>query len=144
MINQSERLGVSGNVIFLGERPKEEIPGLLLSFKIFIFPTLWEGLSTALMEAMVMGLPIIASDIDENKELIIHKKNGILIPIKNSEAMKEAVTALLSDEQLRISIGKQAQTDSKKFYGNQRTQMTINLYTQLIAEKILYENFNTK
>ncbi|MFA6531132.1 MAG: glycosyltransferase [Candidatus Micrarchaeia archaeon] len=105
-------LGLESNVVFLGER--KDIPELLRAFDIFVFPSLREGMPGALMEAMASGLPVVATDIDGNRELIINGKNGILIPVKNSGAIARAVGSLLNNKKTADQLGKSANRTIKE------------------------------
>src|SRR5699024_7176133 len=69
-------LNISSQIHFLGYR--KDIPELLSAADIFVFPSLREGLSVSLMEAMASGLPVIASDIRGNIDLIDVNKGGYL------------------------------------------------------------------
>lgn len=94
---QIENLGISKNTLLLGNR--DDIPELLQIIDIFVLPTLFEGMSNALMEAMAAGKPIIATDIPENKELIKDGISGILVPTKNPEAMCVALNDLINKKE---------------------------------------------
>ncbi len=110
----STKLGIESSVKFLGRR--NDIPEILKIMDIFVLPSLYEGMSNALMEAMATGLPIIATDIPENRELIENEVNGILIPIKNSQAIKIALKNILHDEKLKELLNNKAQRSaSEKF-----------------------------
>lgn len=94
---QAQNLGISNDLILLGNR--DDIPEILQIIDIFVFPTLFEGMSNALMEAMAAGKPIIATDIPENKELIEDGISGILVPTKNPEAMCVAINDLINKKE---------------------------------------------
>ncbi len=97
------------HIFFLGKRT--DVPKILQLSHIFVLPTFFEGMSNALMEAMAAGLPVITTDIEENRELVKDKATGMLVPVKNSDAIADALEKLLADEALRSRIGQAA----KKF-----------------------------
>ncbi len=72
---------------------------------IFVLPSVKEGLSYVIMEAMAAGLPIVASGIGGITDLVQEGVNGILVPPKSPEALAEALGKLLADEELRKSCG---------------------------------------
>lgn len=94
------------HILFLGKRT--DIPVLLQSSDIFVLPTFFEGMSNALMEAMAAGLPVITTDIEENRELVTHHKTGLLIPVKDSQALEKALNELLKNRTLRTQLSSQA------------------------------------
>lgn len=101
---------IDNSVRFLGRR--NDIPEILQILDIFVLPSLYEGMSNALMEAMATGLPIIATSIPENKELLGYEENGILVPPHNASALTEKMSFILRNEtytkKMRISAKKEA------------------------------------
>ena len=75
---EAARLGLAENVLFLGERA--EAAALLSLFDIFVLPSLWEGLPYVLVEAAVLGKPIVATNIDGVREVVRDGENGLLVP----------------------------------------------------------------
>lgn len=92
----------------LGQLNKDEILRIYQNATLFVFPSYHEGLPGVLLEAMSCGLPIIATDVRGNRDLISHEENGLLIPIQDSKKMAETINTLLQDKQLREHLGKNA------------------------------------
>ena len=98
----------------LGER--EDIPAWLSSFDIFVLPSLWEGLPNALLEAMALGLPVLASAVDGVPELIEDGVNGLLVPPRDPAALARRIAELADNPALRARLGAAAQkTVSERF-----------------------------
>lgn len=95
--------GVEDKVIFMGARA--DIPNLMKMMDIFAFPSLQEGFPIAILEAMYLGLPVIASNISGIPEVISDGKDGFLIEPENSQALGEKITVLYEDKDLRGEIG---------------------------------------
>lgn len=112
LLKQIKNYRSKNNILFLGKR--SDVPQLLKISDIFVLPTLFEGMSNAIMEAMSCGLPIITTDIAENKELIENKKSGILISTQNATEIQKNVLRLLKNESLRKSLGENARNSIKK------------------------------
>ena len=111
-LSLAKDLGVNGRVHLLGFRT--DIPALLKSADIFLFPSVQEGLPVALMEAMSSGLPVICSEIRGNTDLI-DESCGILCPATDVDAFKTAIEKLIADEALRSSMAKSALEESGKY-----------------------------
>jgi glycosyltransferase involved in cell wall biosynthesis len=93
---------------FLGQVDKDKLLKLYQNATLFVFPSYHEGLPGVLLEAMSCGLPIIATDVRGNRDLISHEENGILIPIQDSKKMAEKINILLENKKLREQLGKNA------------------------------------
>lgn len=84
--------------------------------KIFVLPSNFEGLSNALLEAMMMGLPCISTNCAGSDEAINHMENGILIDVGDKEALIKAMELLISDKELNKKIGCAAKKSSEYYY----------------------------
>lgn len=106
-------LGVSENVVLPGNilNVHKEIANA----ECFVLSSDYEGLSNALLEAMMMGLPCIATECAGADEYIIHKENGLLIPTGDMESMEKAILYMIENEQKRILMGQAAKQASEKF-----------------------------
>jgi glycosyltransferase involved in cell wall biosynthesis len=100
----SEKLGVKEQIHFLGYR--KDINKLCNSADIYILPSLQEGLSVALMEAMATCKVIIASRIRGNVDLIDEDKGGVLVAAKDVEEYARAISYVITNKNLWDEIGK--------------------------------------
>jgi glycosyltransferase involved in cell wall biosynthesis len=101
-------MNLQNKIKFLGNVDRKRIIYLYQNATIFAFPSYYEGLPGSLLEAMACQLPIIATEVPGNIELIEHKKNGILIPPKDSSSLFRAIVNLLDDPVKRENLGKNA------------------------------------
>lgn len=102
----SEEIGLSNSVIFLGER--KDIAELLTTFDLFILPSLTEGISITLLEAMAAGIPVVASEVGGNSEIIENKKTGLLIPVNNSLKWVETIESTVINDDMRKNLSEKA------------------------------------
>lgn len=72
---------------------------------IYISTSLFEGLSNSIMEAMANSLPIVATDVGDNNELVIDGQNGFLVPIRDCKAISEKLNELSNNHDLRMLMG---------------------------------------
>jgi glycosyltransferase involved in cell wall biosynthesis len=98
-----QRPGVRDVVRFLGYR--DDVPDLLAASDLFVFPSLSEGLGGALIEAMALGLPIVASNIDAIREVVEPERNALLVRPGGTLELAGAVEALLDDPERREVFG---------------------------------------
>lgn len=94
---------LEGRVLMLGDR--SDVAELLAGFSIFALPSLTEGYSIALLEACAAGLPIIASDVGGNREIVHEGRNGKLVAPGSVEQLTEALRDLLGDPGMRHRMG---------------------------------------
>lgn len=95
-------LMLQDKVSFLGFR--RDVPELMASSDIFILTSRHEGLTRAIMEAMAVGLPIIATDVRGNRDLVKSGENGYLVPLDDVETTSQVIKKLISSPELRNSM----------------------------------------
>lgn len=91
------------SVWLLGERV--DVPSWLSAFDLYCLPSLWEGLPNALLEAMALGLPVVASAVDGVPEAVTDGKDGALVPPSRPAALASALRALAADPARRAALG---------------------------------------
>jgi sugar transferase (PEP-CTERM/EpsH1 system associated) len=101
-------LGVAERVLFTGFR--DDIPDVLTSFDLFVLPSVTEGMSNAILEAMASGLPCVATRVGGNGELVSHGVNGLLVPPASPEKLHDAVRYLVEDRDARLRMGRAGRT----------------------------------
>jgi len=95
--------GLDGHARLLGHR--DDVPEILASSDLFVFPSLYEGLGGALIEAMALGLPIVASDLPAIREVVEPGRNAILVPPGSPADLAAAIGTLIDDEPRRRAMG---------------------------------------
>ena len=93
--------GLGTCVHFLGQR--QDVLGVISALDVFVLPSLWEGLPTVILEAMALDIPVVATMIPGTDELVAHEKTGLLVPVKDSLALAQAMLRLYSDQVLAQS-----------------------------------------
>ncbi len=88
-------LNINNNVKFLGVR--RDIPELLKIFDVFVLSSLSEAASVTLLEAMAAGVPIVATNVGGNPEIVLEGKTGFLVPRGDDKAMAKALIEVLSN-----------------------------------------------
>lgn len=94
------------NVEMLGAQPHETVMDLLKKADIFLFPSYTEGFANALLEAMAVGLPVIATDVGANLEML-GTEGGIIVPVGDAAALVAAINKLDNDPAARMKMGTQ-------------------------------------
>lgn len=86
------------NVRFYGRADGEELRELYRSADVFVLPSEREGMPLVLLEALAMGLPIVATDVPGNRDLVVHGENGLLVPIAAPLALRQALLGVTGDQ----------------------------------------------
>jgi glycosyltransferase involved in cell wall biosynthesis len=93
-----------GDVVrLLGHR--DDVPDLLAAADVFVFPSIFEGLGGSVIEAMALGLPIVATDLPVLREVVDDGVHAVLVPAQDPAALADAVAALLRDDERRRAMG---------------------------------------
>lgn len=98
-----ERCGLADRGWLAGERA--DIPEVMRSMDIFVLPSLGEGISNTILEAMASGLPVVATNVGGNAELVEDGRTGALVPPDDDVALADAIAAYIADEPLRRQHG---------------------------------------
>ncbi len=97
-------LGIHDHVLFLGAR--NDVDKLLPGADVFLLSSLSEGVSVTLLESMATGLPIVATDVGGNGEVVTHDETGLLSPRGNDKALAENLITLLNAPDKRRMFGR--------------------------------------
>ncbi|MBM3145379.1 MAG: glycosyltransferase family 4 protein [Chloroflexi bacterium] len=101
----ARKQGISERVHFRGWLDGEAVLDQFRQANLFVFPSRHEGMPNAILEAMACGLPVIASRIAGNEELVMDGENGLLVPPEDSNALRNALSELLEDSTRRKQMG---------------------------------------
>ena len=101
---QADQAGLSDAVRFMGDR--HDVPRLLTGMEVFALTSTSEGYSVALLEACASSLPIVATDVGGNREIVRHGINGRLVPSGDTAAIATALIALLRGGEQAAAMGR--------------------------------------
>ncbi|MGE0609867.1 MAG: glycosyltransferase family 4 protein [Pirellulales bacterium] len=125
-------LHLSGNVHFLGHRA--DVPQLLPALDMLLLASEFEGLPNVLMEAMAAGIPVVATDIPGNRDLVIHDQTGLLVPPDDRPAFASAILRLLENNDLAQRLGAAGrQRIESEFTVTRMIDRFASLYRKLLA-----------
>ena len=135
-VRESARaLGLLDNFVFAGLVPRERIPEMIAAMDVFIHMGLWEGLPRVLPQALAMGKPCVAFDVDGNPEVVIPGKTGYLVRAGDTVELAEAVSRLLGDPQLRARMGESGRRQvDPAFRTETMVRETAALYARLMKQ----------
>ena len=119
-------------ISFTGERT--DIPEILSITDVFVLPSLWEGLPVALLEAMAAGIPVIATSVGGNQEVVADNVSGLLIPPKDPQILAQRIKELLGNPEKAERMGAKGQRIIQDFFSIDRMARK---YEQLYLEHVV-------
>lgn len=131
---QMNRSSAGGQVYFLGKT--DGISRYVQAADIFVLPSLAEGLSNALLEAMSCGLAVVATNIGGTREIIIDNDNGLLVEPGNALELSKKISSLLPDESEIERLGRKAR---KTIEDNYRIELVAQRYVEIYAALLAEE-----
>jgi glycosyltransferase involved in cell wall biosynthesis len=129
LINKVREYGIEDKVLFLGYR--SDVPRLLKSADLFVFPTHYEGQPFALLEAMGHGLPIVTSDASGIPELIENRVHGLLFRTGDSCDLSEALRWALMHSDSMKEMARNAQQRVQEFSEERMVKETLGVLKKL-------------
>ena len=124
----------AAGVVFLGHR--EDVDALYAAMDVFVLPSYREGFPRAAMEAAASGLPIVASDVRGCRQVVDDEVTGLLVPVRDAEALTEAIRVLGKDPSLRSTMGKAAVERAIDEFDERRVVgIVLDTYRQVAARK---------
>ena len=125
---QAHRLGVEKRVCFLGLR--QDIARILAMLDVFVLPSLSEGFSMAILEAMIAGKPVVATEVGGNPELVLDGETGFLVPPRDSRMLAAKLVTLLMDRQQSAEFAAR---------GKRRAEVQFSLGRMVSSYQSLYD-----
>ena len=128
---QTIELGLQNRVIFTGFRL--DVPNILSSLAVSVLPSLNEGLSNSLLESMAAAVPVVATNVGGNPEVVTDGETGFLVPPRNAAALADALCRVLSTPGLRNTLGQAGRQRVLKYFSNERMIQNVEqLYGDLL------------
>ncbi len=129
--SEVKQRGIEEHVEFRGLVPPADLPPIYTKAKAFVLPSLNEGMSNTILEAMACGLPIVSTDTGGALELV--RDNGFIIPMCDSQAIYAACMKLITDEAVRQKMGRRSREMALAMSWQKIAQDYITLYKRSIA-----------
>lgn len=112
-----------------------DVAPFLKASTLFAFPSRWEGMPNAVLEAMATGLPVVTTAVEGIGDLITHDTNGLIVDIDDSNALKTNIELLLDSKQLQMDFAKKSQTIVKEeFTWDAVSKKYSDLYINLLND----------
>ena len=118
-------LGISDKVVFFGQVPHERVPELLAMADVFVLPSMVEGLPKALLEAMAMKKPIVATFAPGIADVVRPGVEALLVKVGDEKGLARAMRMVLADERLAMKLAERARATFEEEYSYERLYRKI-------------------
>lgn len=125
---QAKRLGIFDRTTFTGWRA--DVPEAIAGMDVFVMPSLFEGGPTTVLEAMAMGVPVVATRVGMVPDVITDWVTGVVVEPGDAQALADAVARLLSDSRLRTQLGDRAREEALRSFSADRM---VDRYAELLS-----------
>ena len=126
----AEKLGIEKKIIFAGFR--KDVLEVMNIFDVFVLSSLWEGMPLALLEAMALSKPIVATAVGGCRELVIDGENGFLVKPSEVSELSEAITTILRDSELASRMERNSRKKAEQYTVEKMVEKTEKLYDGLL------------
>jgi glycosyltransferase involved in cell wall biosynthesis len=134
LVDYAEKVTIQDRIRFLGHR--DDVPRLMAAMDVLVQPSEFEGMPNSVMEAMNAGLPVVASDIPGNNELVIDNETGFLVPVGDTKALASRVNRLFDEPALRATLGQAGQRRVREMFSVEKmVEGHVKLYRELARKK---------
>ena len=116
LIKKRDEMGLQDYVTIEGYVPHMQVPSLFRSFDVACYGSVSESFGVAAVEAMSCGIPVIATNVDGFKEVLLDNITGYIVPKCNAEAMAEKMWDLYNDEKMRVKLGENGRKRVEELY----------------------------
>ena len=137
---QVKALGLADRVAIPGWLDQAAIQKLLENTDIFVLPSLSEGLPMAVLEALSYGIAVVATPVNAIPDVIGHERNGLLVPVRDLDALVAALLRLMDDAELRCALGAQGLREHTERYTLEAYMQRIKGVWQAAARSSLEPN----
>lgn len=112
----------------------ERVDRVYAACDVLVFPSLSEGLGTAVIEGLAMARPVVATAVGGIPEILTHGKTGVLVPERDSRALAEAVVDMVDDLAAAKEMGRRGREDVQdRFTVDALTEQTLSFYFQMLG-----------
>lgn len=125
----AENLNVANRIRFPGKTNRRQVLSYLRAADVFVLNTAYEGFSHVLLEAMMVGLPVVTTAVCGNPELVSHRRNGILVPYNAPEMLTDQLALVIKDSALREKLVQGGAQTRQKFSWERLLKETLEVLT---------------
>jgi len=133
LTDKVDRLNLKDEIVFMGTR--DDVPDILMALDIFVLPSVMEAMSVTLLEAMSASLPVVATNVGGNKEIIVDGLSGKLVPVGDAHYLANTIKSLLTNPESARKLGTEARKSvEKNFSFDKMIENYKNAFLKVLGE----------
>ncbi len=133
LIDLAKNLNIENKIIFTGYR--DDVIDIINSFDLFVLPSLAEGLPVVILEAMACGIPVVATSVGGNEEIVKDGVTGTIVPPGDSESLARAIIYNLENPEVSNRMGERSYERVKKYFTRQQMlERTFKIYEEVLEK----------
>lgn len=133
--NLIDSLNLESRVFLKGKIPNVDVPDVLQTFDVFCAMSEKESFGVAVVEAMAMNLPVVVSDAEGFREVVVDNETGYIVPVGDTVALAEKLEELKSNREKRLEFGKAGRERAEQLYDWQKNLDTMEMIYQEMNQK---------
>ena len=137
LVKQTQSLGLTEKIVFLGWISPEKLPAILLTATIVMIPSRREALPRVAVEAAFFAKPVVATRVGGMAEVVVHEQTGLLVEPESSQALATGALGLLADPEKASAMGEAARDRAREIFDMNRF---INSYQDLYEQLVLVKS----
>jgi phosphatidylinositol alpha-mannosyltransferase len=123
------------DVVFVGYVSRNDLPRYYKTADVFCAPaTGWESFGMVLLEAMAVGKPVVASNIQGYANVVTHGVDGLLVPPRDEEKLAQALISVMSDQPLRVQMGARGRVKAQEYGWERIARRVMDYYVRVLSE----------
>jgi glycosyltransferase involved in cell wall biosynthesis len=127
-------IGIRDSVEFLGQIDNNILPNYYNNFSVAVFLSISESFGVVAVEAMACECPVVVSNAEGFKEVVINNKTGLIVPIRDIEATAMAIQKFIDNDELRYEVGQNGRERVVNLYDwNKNVEHMLNIYNKVIS-----------
>jgi glycosyltransferase involved in cell wall biosynthesis len=135
----AKEYGIYENCRFVGWVPNDQIPMLVSLMNVLVLPSSLEGIPRSLMEASAMGVPIVATNVKGNRDVVVNRVNGILVPYANVSELSRSILELINNPGKARTYGQQGRKIAQEKFDEKIVfERVKHVYRDLLQERNLH------
>lgn len=131
LLARAQAAGLADRIILPGV--SNDVPGMLRTFDLFVLPSLAEGISNTILEAMASGLPVLATRVGGNADIVLEGRTGTIIPAGDRSALTRAILDYARDPVLRLAHGREGRLRAVSQFS---LDAMIRAYAEFYAQRL--------